>query len=60
MALAVNAPRTLQLGILDAVCLLGIGVLIGLAWSEWWPEPGAVNHLVGECRSTFVAARLAP
>lgn len=27
----------IKLNLTTAICLVGFGILIGLAWSEWWP-----------------------
>lgn len=34
---AATEPRHARVDALTAVCLVGIGVLVGLACSEWWP-----------------------
>jgi hypothetical protein len=42
------------------VCFLGIGVLIGLAWSERWPTPGLADGHLASARAPVVVAHQAP
>ncbi len=37
-----------------ALTFLGVGVLVGLAWSEWWPVPGQWFAGQTSCPETLV------
>lgn len=37
----------------NAVLLVALGVLIGLAWSDWWPAEASVWQATDACRQVI-------